>query len=153
MICPRFLRMYPVVPMNARVIAEKDVTIGGYQFAKKVDLLSVSCEYVFFTIITFLHSEFRFFISWLLPPPPRPLSHSATTPSATTRTRSRSRSPSSRSDGSVTAARGHTPSPPSPSASEWEAASAAGSPSCRCTWFCSRYVTSGVYVITHVDVM
>ncbi|XP_056294166.1 sterol 26-hydroxylase, mitochondrial isoform X2 [Pseudoliparis swirei] len=36
------LRMYPVVPMNARVIAEKDVTIGGYQFAKKVDLLSVS---------------------------------------------------------------------------------------------------------------
>ncbi|KAE8299611.1 Sterol 26-hydroxylase, mitochondrial [Larimichthys crocea] len=28
------LRMYPVVPMNGRVIADKNVTIGGYQFSK-----------------------------------------------------------------------------------------------------------------------
>ncbi|XP_035531952.1 sterol 26-hydroxylase, mitochondrial [Morone saxatilis] len=28
------MRMYPVVPLNARVIADKDVTIGGYQFSK-----------------------------------------------------------------------------------------------------------------------
>nr|XP_033474229.1 sterol 26-hydroxylase, mitochondrial isoform X2 [Epinephelus lanceolatus] len=29
------LRMYPVVPLNARIIMEKDVTIGGYHFPKK----------------------------------------------------------------------------------------------------------------------
>uniref|UniRef100_A0A7N6FEI4 Cytochrome P450, family 27, subfamily A, polypeptide 7 n=3 Tax=Anabas testudineus TaxID=64144 RepID=A0A7N6FEI4_ANATE len=29
------LRMYPVVPMNARIISDKDVSIGGYQFSKK----------------------------------------------------------------------------------------------------------------------
>uniref|UniRef100_A0A667YPJ6 Cytochrome P450, family 27, subfamily A, polypeptide 1, gene 2 n=1 Tax=Myripristis murdjan TaxID=586833 RepID=A0A667YPJ6_9TELE len=29
------LRMYPVVPMNARIITEKDVVIGGYHFPKK----------------------------------------------------------------------------------------------------------------------
>ncbi|XP_076119823.1 sterol 26-hydroxylase, mitochondrial [Alosa pseudoharengus] len=29
------LRMYPVVPMNARRMSEKDVTIGGYFFPKK----------------------------------------------------------------------------------------------------------------------
>ncbi|KAG8000843.1 Sterol 26-hydroxylase [Nibea albiflora] len=28
------LRMYPVVPLNGRVIADKNVTIGGYQFSK-----------------------------------------------------------------------------------------------------------------------
>uniref|UniRef100_A0A3Q3W4G2 Uncharacterized protein n=1 Tax=Mola mola TaxID=94237 RepID=A0A3Q3W4G2_MOLML len=28
------LRMYPVVPLNGRVVAEKDVIIGGYQFSK-----------------------------------------------------------------------------------------------------------------------
>ncbi|XP_041806810.1 sterol 26-hydroxylase, mitochondrial isoform X2 [Chelmon rostratus] len=28
------LRMYPVVPLNGRVILDKDVTIGGYQFSK-----------------------------------------------------------------------------------------------------------------------
>ncbi|TNN68535.1 Sterol 26-hydroxylase, mitochondrial [Liparis tanakae] len=37
------LRMYPVVPMNARVIAEKDVTVGGYQFAKKTSF--AFCHY------------------------------------------------------------------------------------------------------------
>ncbi|XP_068428764.1 sterol 26-hydroxylase, mitochondrial [Clinocottus analis] len=37
------LRMYPVVPMNARVIAEKNVTIGGYQFSKKTAFLF--CHY------------------------------------------------------------------------------------------------------------
>ncbi|XP_067373120.1 sterol 26-hydroxylase, mitochondrial isoform X2 [Channa argus] len=29
------LRMYPVVPLNARIISHKTVTIGGYQFPKK----------------------------------------------------------------------------------------------------------------------
>ncbi|XP_029988168.1 cytochrome P450 27C1-like [Sphaeramia orbicularis] len=29
------LRLYPVVPMNARVLTEKDVVIGGYHFSKK----------------------------------------------------------------------------------------------------------------------
>ncbi|KAJ0070558.1 hypothetical protein NL108_015880, partial [Boleophthalmus pectinirostris] len=29
------LRMYPVVPMNARIFSEKDVVIGGYYFPKK----------------------------------------------------------------------------------------------------------------------
>ncbi|KAK2839491.1 hypothetical protein Q5P01_013231 [Channa striata] len=29
------LRMYPVVPLNARIISHKDVAIGGYQFPKK----------------------------------------------------------------------------------------------------------------------
>nr|XP_020477305.1 sterol 26-hydroxylase, mitochondrial-like [Monopterus albus] len=29
------LRMYPVVPLTARIITEKDVTISGYQFTKK----------------------------------------------------------------------------------------------------------------------
>ncbi|KAM4608995.1 sterol 26-hydroxylase, mitochondrial [Polymixia lowei] len=29
------LRMYPVVPMNARIITEKDVVIGGFHFPKK----------------------------------------------------------------------------------------------------------------------
>lgn len=28
------LRMYPVVPLNARIITEKDVTVGGYHFSK-----------------------------------------------------------------------------------------------------------------------
>uniref|UniRef100_A0A8C3AD81 Cytochrome P450, family 27, subfamily A, polypeptide 1, gene 4 n=1 Tax=Cyclopterus lumpus TaxID=8103 RepID=A0A8C3AD81_CYCLU len=37
------LRMYPVVPMNARIIAEKNVTIGGYQFAKKTPFMF--CHY------------------------------------------------------------------------------------------------------------
>lgn len=31
--------MYPVVPINARVVTDKDVTIGGYQFPKNVGLL------------------------------------------------------------------------------------------------------------------
>lgn len=34
-----FCRMYPVVPINARVVTDKDVTIGGYQFPKNVGLL------------------------------------------------------------------------------------------------------------------
>ncbi|KAK7877929.1 hypothetical protein WMY93_031405 [Mugilogobius chulae] len=29
------LRMYPVVPLNARIFSEKDVVIGGYYFPKK----------------------------------------------------------------------------------------------------------------------
>ncbi|XP_040913325.1 sterol 26-hydroxylase, mitochondrial [Toxotes jaculatrix] len=29
------LRMYPVVPLNARIIKEKNATIGGYHFSKK----------------------------------------------------------------------------------------------------------------------
>ncbi|XP_032424654.1 sterol 26-hydroxylase, mitochondrial-like isoform X2 [Xiphophorus hellerii] len=29
------LRMYPVVPMNARIITEKPISVGGYQFPKK----------------------------------------------------------------------------------------------------------------------
>lgn len=37
-----FPRMYPVVPINARIIAEKDVVIGGYQFPKKVGVLFFS---------------------------------------------------------------------------------------------------------------
>ncbi|XP_070694064.1 sterol 26-hydroxylase, mitochondrial [Pempheris klunzingeri] len=37
------LRMYPVVPMNARVMTEKDVTIGGYQFSKNTSFLL--CNY------------------------------------------------------------------------------------------------------------
>ncbi|XP_069554912.1 sterol 26-hydroxylase, mitochondrial [Brachyistius frenatus] len=37
------LRMYPVVPLNARIITEKDVTIGGYQFPKKTPFLF--CHY------------------------------------------------------------------------------------------------------------
>lgn len=32
-------RMYPVVSINARIIAEKNVSIGGYEFPKKVGLL------------------------------------------------------------------------------------------------------------------
>lgn len=31
--------MYPVVSLNARVMTEKDVAIGGYQFSKNVGLL------------------------------------------------------------------------------------------------------------------
>uniref|UniRef100_A0A672K9N1 Cytochrome P450 family 27 subfamily A member 1 n=1 Tax=Sinocyclocheilus grahami TaxID=75366 RepID=A0A672K9N1_SINGR len=31
------LRMYPVVPMNSRLIAENDVVIGGHFFPKKVN--------------------------------------------------------------------------------------------------------------------
>ena len=34
-------RMYPVVPINARRMSEKDVIIGGYFFPKKVKLFSV----------------------------------------------------------------------------------------------------------------
>ncbi|XP_074550251.1 sterol 26-hydroxylase, mitochondrial-like [Halichoeres trimaculatus] len=37
------LRMYPVVPINARVITEKSVTIGGYHFPKKTPF--VLCHY------------------------------------------------------------------------------------------------------------
>lgn len=37
-----FCRMYPVVPLNGRVILDKDVTIGGYQFSKNVGLLVLS---------------------------------------------------------------------------------------------------------------
>lgn len=41
--CPVFLyiwcRMFPVVPMNGRVLADKDVMIGGYQFSKNVSLI------------------------------------------------------------------------------------------------------------------
>ena len=33
-----FTRMYPVVPMNARLLTENDVIIGGYYFPKKVSL-------------------------------------------------------------------------------------------------------------------
>ncbi|KAG7240529.1 hypothetical protein INR49_026813 [Caranx melampygus] len=29
------LRMYPVVPLNARIVTDKDVTIGGYHFPKE----------------------------------------------------------------------------------------------------------------------
>ncbi|KAI3356539.1 hypothetical protein L3Q82_017743 [Scortum barcoo] len=29
------LRMYPVVPLNARLISEKNITVGGYQFPEK----------------------------------------------------------------------------------------------------------------------
>nr|XP_057938363.1 sterol 26-hydroxylase, mitochondrial-like [Doryrhamphus excisus] len=36
------LRMYPVLPLNARVIAEKSVSLGGYQFSKN-------------TVFTFCH--------------------------------------------------------------------------------------------------
>ncbi len=34
-------RMYPVVPMNSRLIAENDVVIGGHFFPKKVNCLHV----------------------------------------------------------------------------------------------------------------
>ncbi|CAJ1078734.1 sterol 26-hydroxylase%2C mitochondrial [Xyrichtys novacula] len=37
------LRMYPVVPLNARVIAEKSVSIGGYQFSRKTSF--TLCHY------------------------------------------------------------------------------------------------------------
>ncbi|XP_068561217.1 sterol 26-hydroxylase, mitochondrial [Cebidichthys violaceus] len=37
------LRMYPVVPMNARIIAEKNVAVGGYQFSKKTSF--TFCHY------------------------------------------------------------------------------------------------------------
>ncbi|XP_028249558.1 sterol 26-hydroxylase, mitochondrial [Parambassis ranga] len=37
------LRMYPVVPMNARIITEKDVFIGGYHFPKKTAFMF--CHY------------------------------------------------------------------------------------------------------------
>ncbi|XP_023125989.3 sterol 26-hydroxylase, mitochondrial isoform X1 [Amphiprion ocellaris] len=37
------LRMYPVVPLNARILTEKSVTIGGYQFPKKTPFLF--CHY------------------------------------------------------------------------------------------------------------
>ncbi|MBN3308431.1 CP27A protein, partial [Amia calva] len=38
------LRMYPVVPINARVLTEKDVVIGGYSFSKNTTF--VLCNYV-----------------------------------------------------------------------------------------------------------
>lgn len=31
-----FYRMYPVVPVNARIITEKDINVGGYHFPKNV---------------------------------------------------------------------------------------------------------------------
>lgn len=34
-----FYRMFPVVPLNGRVVADKDVMIGGYQFSKNVSWL------------------------------------------------------------------------------------------------------------------
>lgn len=34
-----FYRMFPVVPLNGRVVANKDVMIGGYQFSKNVGWL------------------------------------------------------------------------------------------------------------------
>lgn len=34
-----FCRMYPVVPLNGRVIADKDVMIGEYHFSKNVSHL------------------------------------------------------------------------------------------------------------------
>ncbi|XP_037646766.1 sterol 26-hydroxylase, mitochondrial [Sebastes umbrosus] len=37
------LRMYPVVSMNARIIAEKSVAVGGYQFSKKTSF--TLCHY------------------------------------------------------------------------------------------------------------
>ncbi|XP_056244560.1 sterol 26-hydroxylase, mitochondrial isoform X2 [Seriola aureovittata] len=37
------LRMYPVVPMNARIITEKNIVIGGYQFPKKTSF--AFCHY------------------------------------------------------------------------------------------------------------
>ncbi|KAM9365231.1 sterol 26-hydroxylase, mitochondrial isoform 2-T2 [Pholidichthys leucotaenia] len=37
------LRMYPVVPLNARILLEKNVSVGGYQFPKKTPF--VFCHY------------------------------------------------------------------------------------------------------------
>ncbi|XP_015232479.1 PREDICTED: sterol 26-hydroxylase, mitochondrial-like [Cyprinodon variegatus] len=37
------LRMYPVVPMNSRIITEKPISIGGYQFPKKTSF--TLCHY------------------------------------------------------------------------------------------------------------
>ncbi|XP_022596494.1 cytochrome P450 27C1 [Seriola dumerili] len=37
------LRMYPVVPMNARIMTEKNIVIGGYQFPKKTSF--AFCHY------------------------------------------------------------------------------------------------------------
>lgn len=41
-------RMFPVVPMNGRILADKDVMIGGYQFSKNVSLI-----YSFLSCINF----------------------------------------------------------------------------------------------------
>lgn len=38
-----YSRLYPVIPANARVIAEQDIQVGGYLIPKKVSLLADLC--------------------------------------------------------------------------------------------------------------
>ncbi|KAM4730871.1 sterol 26-hydroxylase, mitochondrial-like [Anableps anableps] len=52
------LRMYPVVPMNARIITEKPVSVGGYQFPKKTGF--TFCHYAISHDENVFPESFRF---------------------------------------------------------------------------------------------
>lgn len=127
-----FCRMYPVVPMNARIISDKDVSIGGYQFSKKVGLLFVFV-YMNYNI---KRKDMSYRILTLDYHLSRLPSHCVTMPSVTMRTLSQNHSHLSLRDGSVMVARDQTHLALSHLASEWEAVSAAGLLSLRCIWFC-----------------
>uniref|UniRef100_A0A146SNF1 Cytochrome P450 family 17 polypeptide 2 n=1 Tax=Fundulus heteroclitus TaxID=8078 RepID=A0A146SNF1_FUNHE len=65
------LRMYPVVPMNSRIISEKPFSVGGYQFPKKTAF--TFCHYAISHDESVFPDSFRFKPErWLRDGRPRP---------------------------------------------------------------------------------